>query len=219
MHYGLWIKNFPKKTQSLIDIEIQLFEQIIDLFHGQANQWVGFINSGASMGNFYSLLICREWLKKKKYKKISLFYNQLTHDSIKSSAKILNINTNQSPLNSSWQIDLDQIRNKLKKIHKQEAVIIFLTWGYKKTGTVDDLDKCQQIIDELKVNDQVLICLDAAFDGLIIPFSTSPVFPLEFKSLFCMTIDFHKYLRVPAPAGGVLFRKKIMTNDKFINQA
>lgn len=218
LHYGQWIKKFPQKNNSLIDIEIKLFSKLINLFGGKTTQWTGLTNSGASQGNLYALISCKEWLLGQGYKEILLLHNQLTHHSITSSAKILELNLCSVALDQKWQMDLGQVKKQLLKLKKDQAAIVFLTWGYKKSGTTDDLYRCQQLINELKLTQRVLICLDAAFDGLVIPFSNSPIHPLVFPSLFAITFDFHKYLGVPAPAGGVILRKKMVSQDKFTAQ-
>jgi glutamate/tyrosine decarboxylase-like PLP-dependent enzyme len=218
IHYGQWIRKFPQKTNSLSDLEIEVFESLIKTFKGDSSHWTGFINSGASMGNFYSLLLCKNWFLSRGYKKINLVHTQLSHHSIISSAKILDFDLNKIKLTDKWVMDINKLKKNLSNLNKDEAVCIFLTWGYKKTGTSDKLIAIQNIIDELKINNQVCICLDAAFDGLITPFSPKAIKPLATSSLFTMTLDFHKYLGIPAPAGGILLRKNILPEDKFIAQ-
>ena len=218
VHYGLWIKEFPKKTNSLVDLEIDVFKSMIKTFGGNLSNWTGFINGGSSAGNFYALLLCREWFLSQGYKKITLFHTRLTHHSIISSAKILGLKLEQVELSDQWIMDINKLEDKLLSLESNEAGCIFLTWGYKQTGTLDQLSAVQNIIDKLKINKQVGTCLDAAFDGLVVPFSPKPIKPLCLSSLFAMTFDFHKYLGVPAPAGGILFKKKLLPKDRFVNE-
>ncbi len=207
LHYGEWIKSFPLKTNSLVDLEVEVFKSLIKTFGGNLTHWTGFINSGVSMGNFYALLLCRGWFLSRGYKKITLYYTRLTHHSIISSAKILGLKLDQIKLSNEWVMDINELEKKLLNLQEDEAGCVFLTWGYKRTGTADKLGVVQNIIDKLKINKQVGICLDAAFDGLVVPFSPKPTKPLVVPSLFAMTLDFHKYLGVPAPAGGILLQK------------
>ena len=218
LHYGCWIKNFPQKTNSLVDLEIEVFRLLIKTFRGRLAHWTGFINSGASMGNFYALLLCRDWFLSQGYKKITLYYTKLTHHSITSSAKILGYKLSQVDLSDRWVIDINNLKQKLLKLEKDTAGCVYSTWGYKQTGTADKLIAVQKIIDKLKINKQVGVCLDAAFDGLVVPFSPKPIKPLALPSLLTMTFDFHKYLGVSAPAGGIVFQKKLLPKDKFITE-
>ncbi|MBU2543431.1 hypothetical protein KJ707_02620 [Patescibacteria group bacterium] len=218
LHYGKWIEKFPLKTSSLADLEIEVFKSLITTFGGNLAHWTGFINSGASAGNFYALLLCRNWFLSHGYKKITLYHTQLTHHSITSSAKILGFKIEQIGLSDQWIMEVSELKKKLSTLNKNEAICIFLTWGYKQTGTTDNLIAVQKTLNELRINNQVSICLDAAFDGLVAPFSPKSTKPLTLPSLFAMTLDFHKYLGVPAPAGGILLQKKFLPKDKFIAQ-
>lgn len=210
-HYGEWIQRFPAKTNSLVDYQIELIKFIISQFGGRAKAWTGLINNGASEGNFHMMMLCKEWLLSQEYRQPVILCTELSHVSVFNSAKVLNLPIKKVKLDRAWQMDIRDVRLKLKAFPKNQAVCIFLTLGYKPTGTSDNLPKITTVAQEVFDSRRVCICIDAAFDALVQPFAPKPLKPLTFSQVTAISWSFSKYLGVPAPAGSILYQKKLLT--------
>jgi len=109
-------------------------------------------------------------------------------------------------VNSLKEMILQQIKNgKL-------GFIISLTLGYTETGTIDDIQAINSAITQIKrqhKNIYVSIIVDAAFDGLILPFMINDFSPFSYKNVHAIAVDFSKFTAVPYPAGVVLYRKQL----------
>lgn len=200
------------------EAERGLIKAMVDLYGGSLNDWEGYITSGATEANIFSAWMGRKMFEKKYARKqICLLTTNLAHNSVSKAADVVGVEPFNVGLDrKSWSMDLSSLEKTIKKLYKKHyrAFLIPLTLGYTQTGTNDDY---QEIIKRLKQLERksgidVFIWLDAALNGLVLPFTSRGFFPLKNTKMNIICVDFHKAGMAPIPSGIVLYRKFLRKN-------
>jgi len=214
-HLGNWTikRSTPFGTQIL---ERDVIKKMINLYHGNHNALEGYITSGGTEGNLFSMWMGRNYLKSKIQQKYSICVIQtdLTHYSITKCADITGINLFTTPLNSkTWNMDPEGLFILIQKLYTigYRGFLIPLTLGYTQTGTSDDKKAIATIIKKIKNKYKDIyffLWMDAALNGLIEPFLNNTFRPFTNPYIQTLLVDFHKFAGVPHPAGVILYKKK-----------
>lgn len=215
VHYGNHISNFPKKNGSLTDFETDVIGKLIELLGAnKPEEWTGLVNTGASEGNFHALLMTKLWFQKRGYTHLRVCVSPFTHQSIFKAAELLSCAVTIVPFDNAWRMSEDIIARTIRSLSKNEALCIFVTLGYKETGQSDSVQSISSLVTSVGGNVNCVICIDAALDGLVGPFGFYPFHPVRYSNVCAITVDFHKYPWVTAPAGGILFKKKLIRHQQ-----
>lgn len=197
-------------------LEYEVIQKLINLYKGKNQNLEGYITSGGTEGNLYSVWVGKTFVTKQyDIHQICLLKTNLTHYSIDKACLICSIKYIDIPLNQkTWSMDPIALEIEIKKqINKGVyGFIISLTFGYSETGTCDDLKSINTVIQKLKRRYKKLsvsIIIDAAFNGLIEPFITNDFRPFISKDVHVFSTDFSKFTAIPYPAGAVLYRKQL----------
>lgn len=211
-------------TPKLFDIhgtqkaENQLINLLIGLYGSSPTEWEGHVTSGGSESNLYAMWLGRNLLTKNcLIKNICVLQNDLTHYSVPKSANILNLDIFQVEINNkTWTFDIPSFEKKVLNLIKKKyrCFIIPLTYGYAQTGTNDSYQKINFLMQKLKKKYSIsyYIFIDAALNGLVLPFSKNNFYPLRKKNLDSFSVDFHKFGKVPFSCGVILYRKHLREN-------
>ena len=199
-------------------IEKELVFKMIDLYNAKDRDLTGYSTTGSTEGNIFSAWLARDWLRKKKidFNQIRFLSNNLTHYSIRKSAKIVGIKNEIIAVNEKeWNLDCFDLSKKIKKLIKKDikGFIIPLTLGYTLTGTDDNIEKTVQTIRAIKKeykHVEFFCWIDAAMSGLINPFTDNSFSPFKYSEIKALAVDFHKFGHTPCPAGLVLHRRKLL---------
>lgn len=213
---GNWsIKNQEEIYGSRL-FERKLIRQMTDLYQADVQKIEGYMTSGGTEGNIFSVWLGRKFLEEKiKTGKICLLKNCLSHYSISKAADITNIKTYDVAINPKfWNTDINSLKKTIEKLHQQnyQGFILSLTAGYTLTGTNDNLEEIFHLINTLSQqypNLKFYTWLDASLSGLSIPFVNEKFRPFANKQLFSLVVDFHKLGGVPFPSGLVLYKKEL----------
>ena len=174
----------------------------------------GYIASGATEGNIMGLWILRNKLLSEgvDLNNIHLVFSKLAHYSIVKASNILNLRNCESvDIDTKFRIDYNKLEELLEKLLKEEKnrVILALTIGTTLSGSIDKVIKINKLVSE-KYKNKVLIHLDAAFGGFILPFSnTDKKYFFENENVYTIGLDAHKTGNLPFPTGIFLCRKNL----------
>lgn len=212
---GNWTLHDKKSLNDTKLAENNLINQLINLYGGDTDVWTGYVTTGATESNIFSAWVGRNYFSglKNKHKSV-LIYNDLTHYSVIKAADVLNIQTAKTALNKNWITDRPGLVQLINKLSKKgfKNILLPLTLGYTQTGTNDDLRNLSSFVDKLqkKYNVTMFIWLDAAANGLVLPFIKKQFKPLKNAYINSIIVDFHKTGMCPIPSGVVIFKKQLI---------
>lgn len=177
----------------------------------------GYVTTGGTEGNICALWIARNLMMEKsaEVNDIALLKTKLTHYSIRKACNILSIQRIVDvKLNENFSMDLENLRTSINKLIMSgiKAIIIVGVMGNTVTGTVDDFEKINTIIEEFKVlNSEIMFYfhIDASFGGFILPFLSDRGKVLNLKNVSSVVLDGHKMGQVPYPCGVIVTRKNL----------
>lgn len=166
----------------------------------EGDYW-GYVTNGGTEGNMYGLYVARELLPQGM-----VYFGEDTHYSV---AKILRLQHTRNIMIKSQpngQLDYEDLHETLR-IHRDVPPIIFANIGTTMKGSIDDLKKIREILDDLAIPESY-IHADAALSGMILPFVDKPQ-PWSFPDgADSISISGHKLLGCPLPCGIALARKR-----------
>jgi glutamate/tyrosine decarboxylase-like PLP-dependent enzyme len=219
-HLGNWSgKQAGWGTKPL---ERKCLEIVARLYQTDLDQTAGYLTTGASEGNIFLAWMGRSYLEKKGHQQITLLCTSLSHYSVHKCARIIKIPTSFVQLSGKhWSMDPASLQEVIKaKI--AEGVTGFLipfTVGYSTTGTIDNYEQLSHLLEKLKKqypHVDFFCWVDAALNGVFLPFTQSFVSPFHLKNIHGVVMDFHKFGLTPPTCGMVLYKRsaeKYITAD------
>ena len=198
------------KVSGTTKIERDLILSLVDLLGGEGG-WEGYVTSGATESNILSVWIGRNFLQRETPKRrICVVINDLTHYSVLKAADICNIDLLKAPLSrGKWAFDVQGLLTTVKNARgKYKGFLVPLTLGYTQTGTNDDYGEITQRLKVLEneVGIKTCVFIDAALNGLVLPFIRKEFRPLENENIQSFCFDFHKTGMTPIPCGVILYK-------------
>lgn len=222
-HFGELTESLNKNHRGLESFETEVVKKMINLYGGDKASLTGSLITGASEGNLYSIWLGKEKLVRDGFRKVCVLATSLTHESILKASQIMDLPLYFVGLEETFGMSSMALGNKIASLYRKgfRGFIICLTLGYKKTGTSDDYQKISGSIDKLKPSLPKLgsfLWIDAAQDGLGLPFIENKFSPFTRGNIQTITIDFHKSGLVPYTVGLVLLRKKLLDSSSDIQK-
>lgn len=215
-HLGRWINRDIPPYKITGKIEKDLIYKMIDLYHADENKIEGYITSGATEGNIFSAWLGRKKLEQHmSIEQIILIRTDLTHYSIRKAADIVGIRDIVIPVNEdNWNMSITELEKSISKLWKKgiRGFLIPLTLGYTVGGTDDDTEEIIPLTRKLKdkfKNIYFFFWIDAALNGLTLPFIEKNFRPFNDEEIQSFVVDFHKFAGVPYPSGIILYRKDL----------
>ena len=192
--------NYRANTHEFEREVILHFAQLMGLDPEDA--W-GYVTSGGTEGNMYSLYLAREL-----HPAGMLYFSEEAHYSILKIARVLNMPHTTVKRRADGEVDYDDLRYMLT-VHQDRPAIILATIGTTMRGAVDDIPAIRQIINELGIREHY-IHADAALSGMILPYVDDPQ-PFGFDAgIDSISISGHKLMGAPLPCGIVITRKHLV---------
>lgn len=178
------------------EMEKEVVAEIANLFGWK--DFLGHLTSGGTMANLEALWISNELNPDKKI--IASEQAHYTHNRI---SKVLSLNFQSIPCNTKMQIDINSLKNILKK---EKVGTVIATIGTTGTGSVDSLKE----IIELREKYGFRIHADAAYGGYFklannLDDSTKETFEL-LQEVDSIAIDPHKHGLQPYGCGCIIFK-------------
>ncbi len=201
-HTNLGDPKLFKGTKRIEDIVIK----IIGSWLGNREAY-GFILSGGTEANFTAMWIARNIYKKKR---ANFVISELCHFSFDKISNILGLEIRKVPVNERNEMDINSVEDYID----ENTISIVGIAGTTEYGSIDDIKELGKICEEY----DLYLHVDAAFGGFVIPFLKElgynvKDFDFRIKSVKSITIDPHKMLLVPIPAGGLILREKGLINN------
>ncbi|MFX1285961.1 MAG: tyrosine decarboxylase MfnA [Promethearchaeota archaeon] len=190
---------FPGTT----NIEYHVIKILGGLFQ-QPPSGTGVILSGGSEANVTALWAIRN-NKDLNLETPEIIVPESVHISFDKAADLLKLKLIKVPTTPQYQVNLDAV---IEAITKRTIALVGVA-GTTAFGTIDPL----QELNEICLNHQLDMHIDAAFGGLVLPFlpQSRERFSISFdlKSVVSITVDIHKMGRVPIPGGSLLWKDNI----------
>lgn len=183
------------------DIERKVVAFFAEIMSSSIEDVWGYVTNGGTEGNLYGLYLARE-----SFRDPVVYYSEATHYSVKKNLHLLNIENVVVRCQENGEMDYDDLESLLA-MNRNRPAVFFLNIGTTMTEAVDNLDTVKQIIRKYAIKDYYIHC-DAAFLGLIAPFSDpKPKFDFA-EGVDSIAISGHKFIGGPMPCGVVLTKRK-----------
>ncbi len=209
----------PQIEHETIHMLKQIFG-LVDDFHGS------FV-TGATMSNFVSLAVARQWAGEQQHIDVSAegtgklklkIASATAHSSLIKSLSMLGIGRNNwtriDSLPDREAIDCLQLEKFLDE-HKHLTTIVVANAGTVNTGDFDDLEK----ISALKEKYNFWLHIDAAFGGFAALSEKHQHLLKGINKADSITIDAHKWLNVPYDSAMQFNKHKKLLGKVFQNSA
>ncbi|MFZ6035449.1 MAG: pyridoxal-dependent decarboxylase [Patescibacteria group bacterium] len=193
--------------------EQSLISMLVDLYGGIVGKWTGYMTTGATEGNLFAVWMARNYLNSNSPGgKACLLANSFTHYSVRKAADITGIKYIEMGVDRNrLSINPVSLENKIRSLSGMgyKAFIIPLTLGYTQTGANDDFRAISKTLSSLEKQLKIkcFVWIDAAINGLVLPFTRADFRPLRTGGISLITLDFHKTGMCPIPSGIVLYEK------------
>lgn len=195
--------------------EAEVVAKMLDLYHADTRSFEGYFTNGATEANIFSAWLGRKYIQRAlgEDTKIVLLRTDLTHYSLRKAADVVGVRTERIALRDDWQgMDADALSFTLEKLYKEglKGFLLPLTLGFTLTGTDDDVEMLIKTVEHFnhdRKDARFFLWIDAALAGLVQPFTDASFSPLNNPHIQTIAIDFHKFWKVPLPAGLILYRK------------
>lgn len=211
-HLGHWADKLPQQGAT-IQLEYEVIRAMIDLYGATDKHLTGYITSGATEGNIYSVWLGKTYLSRfSPPEKIRLLMTSLTHYSVRKAADICSVKSDVVGIHTTtWAMDSDSLLDTIRRLYKKgiTGILLPLTLGYTSTGTSDDIVLISRAVTQIQKELprlRIFVWIDAATQGLITPF-LSDFRPFRDSNIQTIVMDFHKYGLVPYSAGIILYKR------------
>lgn len=156
----------------------------------------GYITSGGTEGNIYSL-----WLARKLKKGNKVIAPESVHYSIKKACDLQQLDLVLNPLDDGYRADLESIKEEIDK----DTFALVATAGTTALGKIDPISQMGEIAED----EDCFLHVDASFGGFVLPFIEED-FSWDFRvdGVSSVVVDSHKMGLTPIPSGTVLVRDK-----------
>lgn len=207
-------------------IEIETIRLLLDLL-GLPGDYMGGFVTGATMSNFTSLAVARQWIGRQQNIDIAKegvgpgikILSALPHSSIVKSLSMLGIGSNNIQKikiadGNREAIDIKDLKNNIEQLNQQPFILI------ASAGTVNtvDYDDFKEIA-ALKLQYNFWLHIDAAF-GAFAACSPAHKYLLDgWEVADSIAVDCHKWLNVPYESAFFLIKEqhKVLQTETFQN--
>ena len=194
----------PNRLRGTRRLEREVVKDVASLMgESEADGW---LTTGATEGNLTALWLARQRLKRIDRLRPRVFNSKLTHESVRKACRILCLDDIvEIPLRDYAAMDIVVLSDRLAEAARDGCgSIVVATVGATLTGTCDRID---DIAANLPCDFPVHLHVDAAFAGLVLPFSDpGRAFDFRVSAVDTLVVDLHKMARLPLGVGVFLAR-------------
>lgn len=218
-HYGHSIATFPKSQNRWQEFEHEAIKKIIRWYGGSPQAHTGMVITGSSEGNITMAWYGKSMLLSYGVSEPVLLVTQLTHESVLKGADMAGIPVHTTEIDDRFGMSLQHLESKIRSLYTQgvRGVLVCFTLGYKKTGSSDRIFPAIRILEKLKreTGMRYFCWIDAAFDGLLHPFTRNPQKFLKSFSVGGIVFDFHKHGFVPYAAAALILKQSVLKRQTY----
>jgi len=172
------------------------------------NNAFGYIISGGTEANLTAMRAFKN-ISKSKDKKQNIIIPETAHFSFDKARDMMDLNVVRPPLTEYFTMDVKFIRDYVEDSKNEISGIVGIA-GCTELGSIDNIYE----LSKIAVENDILLHVDAAFGGFVIPFLDDKYklkgynydFDFSLNGVSSITIDPHKMGLAPISAGGILFR-------------
>lgn len=191
-------------VESHTDMHTRNFERealgfYADLFNAPKDNWWGYVTTGGTEGNLYSLYLAREL-----YPNGMVYYSESTHYSVQKNIHLLGMESIVIRAQENGEMDYDDLRETIQ-FHRQQPAIILANIGTTMTEAKDDLQQIRAILKSFAIKQHYIHC-DAALAGTYLALMGKGNFDFA-HGADSIAISGHKFIGSPIPFGVVLVKK------------
>jgi tyrosine decarboxylase/aspartate 1-decarboxylase len=176
------------------ELEDELIRMLGELLHNANAK--GYICSGGTEANIQAIRAARNVTRKRSP---NIVIPKSAHFSFEKIGDILGVEIRRAELDAEYKVDV----HNMKSLIDANTIALVGIAGTTELGQIDPIDE----LSELAVKKELVLHVDAAFGGLVIPFMDGqPSFDFQLEGVSSITLDPHKMGMATIPAGGILFR-------------
>lgn len=163
----MYIARHINKDSKLVEQEV--LHILLKYLNLDESSYYGYITTGGTEGNMYSMLQYRYFFQMKHNDKPKYYFSRRSHYSIEKICKILDVPYSIIDENENFEINTDHLSHLVNQDIKSgiKSGVIILTYGKTETGSIDDV---LLVKSKLPSTFDFKIHLDAAIYGLLIPY-------------------------------------------------
>lgn len=196
----------PGLFKGTSQIEKQVISMIGDILNNKSA--FGYIISGGTEANLTATRAFKN-ISRKKGKEPNIIIPETAHFSFDKAKNIMDLNVIRPPLTEYFTMDVKFIRDYISDNPNKVSGIVGIS-GCTELGSIDNIVE----LSKIAVENDILLHVDAAFGGFVIPFLDNKYklknycydFDFSLEGVSSITIDPHKMGLAPISAGGILFR-------------
>jgi histidine decarboxylase len=181
-------------------IEREVVEFFAEIFKAPKNNFWGYVTSGGSEGNLYSLYLAREL-----YPEGMVYYSEHTHYSVQKNIHLLGMPNIVIKSQPHGEMDYDDLKATIQ-IHRHQPVIILANIGSTMVEAKDDIGKINEVLKSCAIKSYYIHC-DAALAGTYLALlEMEPGFDFT-HGADSIAVSGHKFIGSPIPCGVVIVKK------------
>ncbi|MBD3227012.1 MAG: tyrosine decarboxylase MfnA [Candidatus Lokiarchaeota archaeon] len=171
---------------------------------------VGYCCSGGTEANLIAMRMARN---SHDIKHPEIIVPISAHASFDKAADLMNLHVIKVPLNEQYQADVEAVKSAIS----ENTIAIVGIAGTTSLGVIDPIKE----LNEISLNNDIYLHVDAAFGGLVLPFLRKlghkiPDFDFKLEGVRSITTDPHKMGMSPIGTGGIIFRdSSIMRENSY----
>ncbi|NIG57539.1 histidine decarboxylase [Chitinophaga sp. Cy-1792] len=169
------------------------------LFKAPRDNWWGYVGSGGTEGNLYSLYLAREL-----YPKGIVYYSESTHYSIQKNIHLLGMSSIVIRSKENGEMDYDDLAETVK-LNRHQPTIIVANIGTTMTEAKDDVGRIKEILKSYAITQHYIHC-DAALAGTYLALLDKCRFDFA-AGADSISVSGHKFIGSPIPCGVVIVKK------------
>jgi len=197
------------------EMENEAVRMMADLMHGDS-EVTGNVTFGGTESNILAMQAARDHARDKRgIKKGRVVMPNTAHPSLIKACHLLDLGYVRTDITNSYVADPKAIRDAIT----EDTVAVVSTCGTHTVGTIDPIDEISRIAQVNGIWHHV----DAAWGGFIscwlrmIGKYDIPPFDFEVPGIWSITVDPHKMLLAPMPAGGILYQNADLQKYAFFD--
>jgi histidine decarboxylase len=182
------------------ELEREVVQFFAMMFRAPADHW-GYVTSGSTEGNLYSLYAARE-----RYPNAVVYYSRAAHYSIPKNAHLLRLPVEELATQASGEMDYSDLRRALRR-HGQRPAIVVANIGTTMTEAKDDVAHIGRELEAAGVSERY-VHSDAAMAGAYAAWlEPRPAFDFA-DGADCVSVSGYKFIGAPMACGVVVIRRK-----------
>lgn len=183
--------------------EKKVLEFFRELYHGDPEDFWGYVTSGGTEGNLHGIFLGRE-----VYPDCILYMSEDTHYSVMKAARLFRIPYVIVRSQTNGEIDYEHLAEVLGK-NREFPALINLNIGTTMKGAIDNVDTVLAILLNLEIEQHYIHC-DAALSGMMLPFIPQAPQVNFTKDIGSVSVSAYKFLGCPIPCGVILTRQEFI---------